>query len=434
MKRANAPGKRDPYAALRYPEFRNFTIAAFLFTVALLIQEVVLGYELYSITKDPLALGFTGLAEAVPFIGLSLYGGHLADRFSKRKMILWGVAVITAGSVGLFIVAHGTVRDAIHPSVLVGFIYGSVFLIGLCRAFQSPAASSLRSFLVPVHVFENAATWSSSSFQIGAIVGPAIGGFLYALIGFAPTLLVMVFLLGVAWSLYARVSEHRTVEVKPEGDLLGSVKEGIRFVWQTKVILYAISLDLFSVLFGGVVALLPIYAQDILKVGAEGLGVLRAAGSMGAVITILILQRISPMGHAWRNLLIAVTGFGVCIIVFAMSPWMTLSVIALALSGAFDSISVVVRQTLLQLHTPDAMRGRVMSVNGIFISSSNELGAFESGTAASLMGVIPSAVFGGIMTLLIVIWVRLRTSSLLHARLDVRAPGVGLPQETEVRR
>lgn len=434
MRRSGTPERHDPYAALRYPEFRSFTTATFLLTVALLIQEVVLGYELYTITKNPMALGLTGLAAAVPFIGLSLYGGHLADRLSKRKMILWGVAVITAGSVGLFLVGHGTLRHGLSPTLLVGVIYGAVFLIGLCHAFQSPAASSLRSFLVPVHVFENAATWSSSSFQVGSIIGPAIGGFLYALIGFAPTLLVVVFLMVLAWLFYARVSERRTVEVKPSGDLLQSVREGVGYVWRTKVILYAISLDLFSVLFGGVVAILPIYAQDILKVGAEGLGVLRAAGSVGAVITILVLQRISPMRHAWRNLLIAVTGFGISIIVFAVSPWMTLSVIALALSGAFDSISVVVRQTLLQLHTPDEMRGRVMSVNGIFISSSNELGAFESGTAASLIGVIPSAVFGGIMTLLIVVWVRFRTAALLGARLDIRSAGAGLPQEPDADR
>ena len=295
--------RQDPYAALHYTEFRNFTIASFLFTVALLIQEVVLGYELYTITKDPLALGLTGLAQAVPFIGLSLYGGHLADRLSKRKIILRGVGVIAAGSVGLFCIAHGTATAVVSPSVLIGVIYGSVFLIGLSRAFQSPAASSLRSFLVPVHVFENAATWSSSSFQVGAIVGPAIGGFLYAGVGFAPTLLIVVVLMVAAWVLYSRVGEHRVVELKPAGDLILSVKEGIRFVWRTKIILYAISLDLFSVLFGGVVAILPIYAQDILHVGSEGLGILRAAGSVGAVVTILILQRVSPMRHAWRNLL-----------------------------------------------------------------------------------------------------------------------------------
>jgi MFS family permease len=200
--------------------------------------------------------------------------------------------------------------------------------------------------------------------------------------------------------------------------LLASVKEGIRFVWSAKPILYAISLDLFSVLFGGVVAILPIYAQDILHVGAEGLGILRSAPSAGAVLTLIVLARLSPLRHAWRNLLIAVTGFGVSILVFAFSPWMGLSVAALFMSGAFDSISVVIRQTLLQLRTPDPMRGRVMAVNGIFLSSSNELGAFESGVAAKLMGVVPSAVFGGTMTLVIVAWVSWKTRELLKVRFD----------------
>jgi len=407
---------QDPYAALRYPEYRNFITASFLFTIALLIQEVALGYELYTITCDPLALGLTGLAEAAPFIGLSLYGGHIADRESKRQIILSSVAVISISSLFLHLFARGAASGQLPVSMVVGVIYATVFLIGVCRAFQSPAAASLRAFLVPITVYENAATWSSSSWQAGAIVGPTLGGFLFAWLGFADTLLVVVGLLGLSLLLYSRIGDKTATVTAPRSDLLASVKEGVRFVWQTKAILYAISLDLFSVLFGGVVALLPIYAKDILGVGAEGLGILRAAPSVGAVLTLLILSRVSPMTHAWRNLLIAVTGFGVSILVFAVSPFMSLSVAALFLSGAFDSISVVIRQTLLQLRTPDAMRGRVMAVNGIFVTSSNELGAFESGLAARLMGVIPSAVFGGVMTLVIVGWMSLRSRDLMKIR------------------
>ncbi|HUL43114.1 MAG TPA: MFS transporter [Bacteroidota bacterium] len=394
----------DPYAALRFPEYRNLIIASFLFTVALLIQEVALGYELYTITRDPLALGFTGLAEAIPFIGLSLYGGHIADRQSKRKIILWGVGIITLGSFVLQLVARQDAQVHFPIPVLVGVIYGMVFLIGLCRAFQSPAAMSLRAFLVPIEVYTNAATWSSSAWQAGSIVGPTAGGFLFAWIGFPNTLLAVVGLLIVSLALFSRIRGRKEVFEPATEKLIESVKEGLNFVWNTKPILYAISLDLFSVLFGGVVAILPIYAQDILKVGSEGLGILRAAPSAGAMITLIILSRISPMDHAWRNLLASVAAFGVAILVFAVSPWMTLSVIALFFSGAFDSVSVVIRQTLLQILTPDSMRGRVMAVNGIFVSSSNELGAFESGTAARIMGVVPSAVFGGIMTLATVAW------------------------------
>ncbi len=408
----SSPSVRDPYAALRYPEYRNFIIANFLFTIALLIQEVALGYELYTLTRDPLALGLTGLAEAVPFIGLSLYGGHIADRKSKRHIILWSVGVITAGSLLLHFFARAGEAGSIPAPLLVGVIYGMVFLIGLSRAFQSPASSSLRAFLVPITVYENAATWSSSSWQAGAILGPAVGGFFFAWFGFPNTLLTVVGLMVTSLILFSRVGGRQQVPEPATNELLSSIREGLGFVWKTKPILYAISLDLFSVLFGGVVAILPIYAQDILRVGSEGLGILRAAPSVGAVITIIILQRVSPMHHAWRNLLVAVAGFGVSILVFAVSPWMTLSTAALFFSGAFDSISVIIRQTMLQLMTPDQMRGRVMAVNGIFVSSSNELGAFESGSAARIMGVVPSVVFGGAVTLAIVGWFSLKTREL----------------------
>ena len=413
---------KDPYAALRYPEYSNFIAATLLFTIALLVQEVALGYELYTITRDPLALGLTGLAEAVPFIGLSLYGGHIADRKSKRQIILWSVAVITASSLFLHLFARAAASGQIPMSVVVGVIYATVFLIGLCRAFQSPAAASLRAFLVPITAYENAATWSSSAWQAGSIVGPTIGGLLFAWLGFPDTLLIVVGLLALAVFLYSRIGDKVVKVTNVRSDLLASVREGIRFVWQTKAILYAISLDLFSVLFGGVVALLPIFAKDILNVGAEGLGVLRAAPSLGAVLTLIILSRVSPMRHAWRNMLIAVTGFGIAILVFALSPLMLVSVVALFFSGAFDSISVVIRQTLLQLKTPDEMRGRVMAVNGIFVTSSNELGAFESGLAARLMGVIPSAVFGGVVTLVIVGWVSLKSRELLGLRFGADRP------------
>jgi MFS family permease len=411
---------RDPYAALRYPAYRSYVCGTFLFTVAFFIQEVSLGYELYVITRDPLALGLIGLATFVPFIGLSLFGGHLADRMSRRLIIMVSVGVITLGSVFLHLSARRAEQGDIPAATLVPVIYATVFMIGVCRAFQSPAAASLRAFLVPIAVYENAATWSSSSFQAGAILGPAVAGFLFSWLGFSGTLLVVISLFLLALFFYAQTGNSRVMAGQPGRSLLASVREGVSFVWGTKVILYSLSLDLFSVLFGGVVALLPIYAQDILNVGARGLGILRAAPSAGAVLMLMVLQRVSPMRHAWRTLLSAVAGFGASIIVFALSPWMALSVAALFVSGACDSISIVIRQTLLQLRTPDEMRGRVMSVNGIFVSSSNELGAFESGTTARLMGVVPSAVFGGVMTLLVVGWVTLRARELFNVRFDER--------------
>ena len=403
---------RDPYASLRFPDFRNLVTASFLLTIALQMQETVIGYELYRLTHDPMSLGLIGLVEAIPFISFSLFGGHIADKYSKRKILLWSVVWITLSSVVLHIFSRNP--GVAVQSTLLLVIYAALFVIGLCRGFQSPAATSLRGFVVPFELYENASMWSSSAWQVGAIAGPVCGGFIYSWIGFSDTLLFVVALVVMTFFLYWNMSEQPVVVPEEQKDLFGSIKEGIRFVFQKQIILYSISLDLFSVLFGGVVALLPIYAQDILRVGPEGLGILRAAPSLGSVLMLALMARFSPMEHAWRNLLIAVTGFGISILVFAVSPWMALSVAALFLSGAFDSISVVIRATILQIMTPDEMRGRVMAVNGMFLAASNELGAFESGFAAKLMGTVPSAIFGGVVTLLIVTWVRARTSGLLR--------------------
>ena len=405
----------DPYAALRFHEFRNLVIASFLLTIALMIQEVAIGYELYRITHDPLSLGLIGLVEAIPFISFSLFGGHIADRYSKRKILLWSVGCIVLCSAVLVFFSRRD--DDLAPTGLLLTIYSTIFVIGLCRAFQSPTATSLRAFLVPFEHYENAATWSSSAWQVGAVVGPVISGFSYAWIGFSNTLLVVVGLVVVVFAFYSRIGDKPVAGVKPAENVLASIKEGIGFVFNTKIILYSISLDLFSVLFGGVMAILPIYAQDILQVGPQGLGILRAAPSLGAVLLLMVLARVSPMEHAWRNLLVAVTGFGISILVFAVSHWMLLSLVALFLSGAFDSVSVVIRSTILQMMTPAALRGRVMAVNGIFLAASNELGAFESGLAAKLMGTIPSTIFGGIMTLAIVTWVYTKSKGLLALRL-----------------
>jgi MFS family permease len=405
----------DPFASLRYAEFRHLVAASFLLTMALMIQEVAIGYELYRITHDPLALGLIGLAEAIPFISFTLFGGHVADRSSKRKVLMWSVGGIALSSVALQFITRQL--DQIHQPAFLAAIYGAIFIIGLCRAFLSPTSMSLRGILVPPELFENAATWGSSSWQVGAIVGPAAAGFLYAWIGFANTLLVVTLLIVFSFLLYSQIKDRSSARAVQHDSILASIKEGIRFVFKTKIILYSISLDLFSVLFGGVMAILPVFAQDILKVGAEGLGILRAAPSIGATVMLVLLSRFSPMEHAWRNLLIAVTGFGVCILIFAVSPWMLVSVVALFLSGAFDSISVVIRATILQVMTPDEMRARVMAVNGVFLTSSNEVGAFESGSAAKLMGTVASVLFGGMMTLFIVGWVYVRTNNLFKVKI-----------------
>ncbi len=407
--------RHDPYLAFRFPEYRFFMAANFLFTAALLIQEVVIGYELYKITRDPLSIGLLGLAQAAPFIGLSLVGGHVADQWSKKNILLISLLGIMACTLALFFAVQW-LHDSPDVLSLQWFIYGMAFLTGTFAAFYSPAGQALRAMLVPKYAFESAATWGSAAWQAGAIIGPAVSGFIYNWAGFGGTLLVVLGLFGVVMLLLSQIRD-RKIEQKTEGEVWQKIREGIRFVKQSKMLLYSISLDLFSVLFGGVIAILPVFAEDILKVGAEGLGIMRAAPGVGAVLTLLLLSRISVMGNAWKNLLLNIAGFGVATLVFAVSKNFWLSVVALFFTGAFDIVSVVIRQTLLQLLVPDEMRGRVSSVNGIFVSASNELGAFESGVAASLLGTVPSVIFGGAATLVIVGWVWLRSKALFGVNL-----------------
>ena len=411
----------SPYAALRYPEFRRLIAAVFLLTVALLAQEVALGYELYLLTRNPLTLGLIGLAEAVPFIALALVGGHLADRREKRTLLLGALAVMALGSLALLWLSIAHARDDLSQTALLIGVYASIALIGLARGFYAPAASSLKSFLVPSALFPNASTWSSAGWQGGAILGPVIGGLLYAGFGLEGTLIASLLLIAAAAFLLAGIG-RRGVPVAAEQtqSLSESLREGLAFVKRTPIILHSISLDLFSVLFGGVVAILPVFVEDVLKLGPEELGLLRAAPAVGAMLTLLACAYWPPTRALWRNLLLAVAGFGVATLVFALSPYFWLSALALFFTGAFDSISVVIRGTILQVFTPDHLRGRVQSVNSVFLSCSNEIGAFESGVAARLMGAVPSVVFGGVMTLGIVGAVAARSGKLLKIKLGVR--------------
>lgn len=408
----------DTYASLRIPDFRYFVMNSFLITATLLIQEVVLGYELYKITHDPLSLGLVGLAEALPFIALSLFGGHLADRRDKKRILQWSLLVITLGSVILYAVFQPSIVGGLSRTAQLATIYGVLMLIGTAKGFYSPASSSLKPFLVPRELYANSATWSSSFWQTGAIVGPGIAGFLYSGLGFDNTLLVVIGLLVLCFILITLVSRKPVpVSNEPVQGFRESLKEGFRFVFRTQIVLYAISLDLFSVLFGGVVAILPIFAEDILKVGAEGLGFLRAAPSIGAVLTLAIMTRFPPIHNAWRNMLLAVAGFGVATIIFALSTNFYLSLFMLALTGAFDSVSVIIRQTIMQIFPPDHLRGRVAAVNGIFVSSSNEIGAFESGVMARLFGTVPSVLIGGTFTLVALVYIYIKSKALLAVKL-----------------
>jgi len=407
----------DPYAALRYPEFRNLITGTFLTSAALLIQMVVLGYELYKMTHDPLVLGLIGLAEAVPFIGLALFGGYLADRRDKRTLMQQSLLVIITGSAILAWATLPSTRAQLSQTTMLLIIYGVIALLGLARGIYSPASSSLKAFLVPREIYGNSSTWSSTFWQAGAIVGPASAGFLYAGFGFTATMLIVVAMLVLNFILISRIAKKPIPVAPPHESIWVSLREGLDYVFSNKIILYAISLDMFSVLFGGVVAILPIFAEDILHVGAEGLGLMRAAPAVGAMLTVIYCTYNPPLNKAWRNLLLAVLGFGVATLVFALSENFWLSVLALFMTGAFDSISVVIRQTIMQVMPPDHLRGRVVAVNSIFISSSNELGAFESGVAARLLGVVPSVVFGGVATLGTVAYIWRRSKDLFAIRL-----------------
>ncbi|MFN8357339.1 MAG: MFS transporter [Spirosomataceae bacterium] len=410
--------KNDAYAALRFPEFVMLITGTFLNTAALLMQEIILGYELYKLTHNPLTLGLVGLAEALPYISLALFGGHYADRKDKRTIMKVSLSVIIFGSVILTWATLPDTKAQLGTQGLLWIIYSVLCLIGFAKGFYSPATSSLKAFLTSREAYANASSWSSTFWQAGAILGPAIAGFLYYAFGLTNTLVIVIGLLLINLLLISLISKKPIpVSAETTTNLWESIQEGISFVFENKIMLYSISLDLVAVLFGGVIAILPVFAEDILHVGPRELGILRAAPSVGAVLTIVGSAYYSPVNRAWRNMIIAVSGFGIATLVFSISTHFWLSVAMLFLTGAFDSISVVIRQTILQVIPPDNMRGRVIAVNSIFVSSSNEIGAFESGLAASLLGTVPSVLAGGVVTMLVVAWVYAKSKDLLDVKL-----------------
>lgn len=408
----------DPYVAMRFPEFRSYIAMRFLFTFAYQIQAVVVGWHIYQLTKDPLSLGLIGLAEAIPSITVTLYGGYIADKSDKKKLLVWIIAAMLLCSVILAIVTSNEVLQVLGQTWVILIMYGIIFCVGIARGFYSPTAFSLMAQIIPKEHYTNSSTWNSGSWQTASIMGPAVGGLLYAFSGITACFVVIVCFIALALFCIKFFVKNYPSTFIPKENIFKSLSEGIRFVFKSRMILGALSLDMFSVFFGGAVALMPIFAHDILKVGAEGLGFMRAAPALGAVITMFILAKYPPMNKPWRNLLLAVAGFGISIICFGLSRNFYLSLLCLFFEGAFDSVSVIIRSTILQILTPEEMRGRVSAVNGIFINSSNEIGAFESGASAKLMGTIPSVLFGGTMTLLIVLFTYFKTKRLVPLSLN----------------
>jgi MFS family permease len=401
------PAKHDPYAALKIAPFRNFQLSRFLLTFAIQMLETVLAWRLYEITNDPLALGLIGLFEAIPFIITSFFGGHAADTYNRYKIARGTIIAITCSFMTVGLILTGHIPIIKHLGITP--IYLIVGFTGIARGFMAPAYQSIFPQLLPRNLYANGATWGSNAWQTAAVVGPAAGGVIYgyATSWYLPAIEITYgigFILMVAsFFLFLRVPVKETPPKEKHETLIESLTVGLKFVFNKQLMLSAISLDLFAVLFGGAVALLPVFAKDILHTGPQGMGLLRAAPFLGSVSMGFFLAYYPPTHKAGRNLMIAVTGFGLAIIGFALSESFYLSWVMLYLTGAFDNISVVIRQTILQVLTPDNMRGRVSAVNQIFIASSNEIGSFESGAMAKLMGTVPSVIFGGCMTLLVVI-------------------------------
>ncbi|MDP2876057.1 MAG: MFS transporter [Holophaga sp.] len=387
-----SPKTHDPYEALRYGEYRWFLAGVMAMFMGFQIQSLVMGWQVYEITRDPLALGLIGLAEAIPFLGLTLFGGYAADRRDRRNLSLISMVVLFLGA--LVLVAL-TFRENLR---MAWPFYAIQAMAGVGRAFYRPASQALGTELVPREAYQNASTWRSTVFHLAMVIGPAAGGLLY---GFGSARLAYsVEACLMAFSLFSlsRI-RPRPRQASGSASVLTSLAEGVRFVFAKKLILSALSLDLFAVLFGGAIAMLPAFASEILKVGPQGLGILRAAPAVGSVAMSFVLAHRPPLQHAGRTLLWCVAAFGVCWIAFAYSKTFVLSLVLLAASGAFDNVSVVLRGTLVQTCTPPEMMGRVQAVNSFFIGSSNELGSFESGLAAKYLGLVPSVVLGGIMTL-----------------------------------
>jgi MFS family permease len=388
---------RRPYAALEQAPFRWFVASLLTMTMAAQVQAVVVGWQVYQITRDPFALGLLGLAEVVPYVAVALFAGYVVDRNDRRRVSLWALAVLLVAALALLAM---NLRAGLPGHVWP--YYAVLAVCGVARSFLQTSRSALIAEIVDREHFANAATWRSSTWQLGTVIGPALGGVLFGVFGARVALGVNVAMVAAALGAMSALRHVPTPLGLAAGSLRQNLVEGIRFVYRKRVILGALSLDLLAVFFGGAIAMMPVYASDILRVGPQGLGWLQAAPGVGAVAMAVVIAHRGPFRRAGVTLLGSVAVFGVAMIAFAVSRSFLFSVVMLVVSGAADNISAVIRSTLIQVLVPPDMLGRVSAINTIFIGSSNELGAFESGVAARLFGVVPSVALGGVMTLVVV--------------------------------
>lgn len=395
----------EPIKTLKIKEFRNLLTGRFFLILAFRMLATLLGWWIYQLTKDPLSIGLIGLSEVIPAVSTALYAGHVIDMNEKKRMLL-------ICTLGYFILISLLLIPAFY-SYNLGFsgheityyIYGIIFFTGICRAFIGPIVPVMIPKIVGTEKLANAITLNQATFLTASVSGHAIGGFLIAIITIKWTLVVILLLILLSAIFFFQINQQHSENKKNDIEIWASVKEGISYIYRTKEILGALCLDMFAVLFGGAVAMIPVYASDILKVGADGFGVLNAASDIGSMLIIVTLSFIPLRKNQGKILIGVVIGFGLCIIGFGLSKLYWLSFLFLMLSGMFDGISVVIRGTIVQLKTPDHIRGRVLSVNSIFIMSSNEMGQFESGVMAKLFGVVRSVIFGGSMTVLIALFI-----------------------------
>ena len=394
--------KNDPYAALRIKEFNIFLFVRFLLVFGWSMQFIVIEWQVYSITKDPLSLGIIGLMEIIPAFSMALFAGHIVDQSEKRNLLAKCTAAFSLISLGLYFLTTANIINNWSTNTILYGIYALVFFGGFLRSFFGPTIFSLVALLVPKKIYHNAATWSTSTWKTASVSGALFGGFLISWIGVDNTLLLVFILVILSLIFTFSIQKKPILNTKIGEPMMQSLKAGVKFVFKTKEILGVLTLDMIAVLFGGTVAILSVFAQDILKVGPEGFGLLNASISMGSIVTMFLTTYIPINKKTGLKMLVSVFIFGLSIIAFGLSSIFLVSVLALFISGAADGISMVIRQTILQLKTPDDMRGRVSSVNSMFVGSSNELGAFESGLAAKLIGPVAAVVFGGTMTLLTV--------------------------------
>ncbi len=404
--------KTDPLAAPRIKEFRHLLTGRYFFIMGLRMMSTLVGWWIYLLTNAPFAIGLVGLSEFLPAFGFALYAGHVIDMSEKRRLLLRGVLLYALCAAVLLFLSTGYTTARLDKKMIAICIYAVVFTYGVVRAFTGPVFNVILAYIVPKNILQNATTWNQSTWLAASVSGHATGGLLIAYFGITGTLVAILALILAAFVSLFLLGKKPALNKGGEKRTWESVREGISFVFRTKELLSSISLDLFAVLFGGAVAMIPVYARDILHVGAIGFGWLNASSDAGSICMVILLTILPIRRRQGTKLLTAVAGFGICIIIFGLSKFYLLSFAALMVSGMLDGISVVTRGTITQLKTPDHMRGRVMSVNSMFINSSNELGQFESGVAAKIMGVVPSVVFGGCMTVLVVVVTWFKSPSL----------------------